>query len=225
LNAHIGKCPGFCCLKTTPAAAQKKEYARNIRAIEDLLTGKRNTVIRRFAKTDVEIAMKLFRVFQNAQINSRNQSLIKNVNAPTRVEGYDIAHIGGEHVIGAMVVFTNGYPDKSQYRLFNIKTSGGDTDMLREMLERRFRHAPPAGGWQLPDLIVVDGGKAQLNVAKKYSGKIHVAAVTKDEHHRATKVIGAKVDQSLAFAVDAEAHRFAISRYRLLHRKALRGWR
>lgn len=229
LNAHIGKCPGYCCLKTPATSEQKKEYARNIRAIRDLLTGKRNTVIRRFAKTDADVAMKLFRVFQNAQINTRlRQGFGGQVckNAPRRIEGYDVANIGGQHSVGAMVVFTNGKPDKNEYRLFNLKETAGDVPMLREMLKRRMRHAPPTGGWPLPNLVIIDGGKAQLNVAKKIFGtRMPIAAVTKDERHRASKLIGVQADQTLAFAVDAEAHRFAISHYRRRHRKALRGAR
>lgn len=218
LNAHIGKCPGFCCLKAPATAAQKKEYARGIRAIRDVLSGKRDALVRRLASTNPDIALKLLRVFQNAQINARNQKRAGHPGAPERIEGYDVANIGGQHAVGAMVVFEHGVPNKKEYRLFNIKTSGGDTDMLREILQRRAAH----DDWPTPNLIIIDGGKAQLNVAKKIFGaRMPITAVTKDEHHRASKLIGAKADQTLAFAVDAEAHRFAISRYRLRHRKSV----
>lgn len=232
LNAHIGKCPGYCCLKTKPTTAQKKEYARNIRAIKDVLTGKRDALVRRLARTMPDTALKLLRVFQNAQINARlrlSASARQARNTPHRVEGYDVANIGGQYAVGAMVVFISGTPNKNEYRLFNIKTTGGDTDMLREMLERRMKHAPPAGGWPLPDLVVIDGGKAQYNVARSVFGnRTHIIAVTKDEHHRAAHIVTNKkatsADRALAFHVDAEAHRFAISRYRLRHRRTLRKW-
>jgi excinuclease ABC subunit C len=228
LNAHIGKCPGYCCLKTPPTSAQKKDYARNIRAIRDVLTGKRDALVRKLARTMPDTALKLLRVFQNAQINARNQKLAEHPGAPARVEGYDVANISGQHAVGAMVVFTSGTPDKSEYRLFNIKgkgglvprsfSVGGDTDMLREMLERRIKNS-----WPLPDLVVIDGGKAQLNVAKKIFGaRTPIVAVTKNDRHQASKLIGATADRALAFAVDAESHRFAISRYRLKHRKSIK---
>lgn len=221
LNAHIGKCPGFCCLRQSSSKSQVKSYQRNIRAIRDVLTGKRDALVRRLARTMPDTALNLLRVFQNAQINARlrlSASARQACNAPARIEGYDVANIGGQYAVGAMVVFEHGTPNKKEYRLFNIKTIGGDTDMLREMLGRRMKHK----NWPLPDLIIIDGGKAQLNVARAVFGnRIPIAAVTKDDRHRATKIIGAKADQALAFAVDAEAHRFAISRYRLRHRRSV----
>lgn len=108
--------------------------------------------------------------------------------APGRIECYDISTLQGTSTVGAMVVFAQGAPSKSDYRKFKIRGKGalgaGEPDdfaSLREMLRRRFRRAvePPADGdvpggkvrkgdemWQrLPDLVVIDGGKGQLNVA------------------------------------------------------------
>lgn len=240
LSAHIGKCLGFCCLKALPTSQQKKEYSHNIRAIRDMLTGKRNVLIRRLARTDPDAALKVLRVFQNAQINSKDQKFTELSGVPERIEGYDIANIQGQHAVGAMVVFINGIPEKSEYRLFNIKTSGGDTDMLREMLERRTKHIYPAKGgasWKLPDIVVVDGGRAQLNVVRDiFSKHIRIVALTKDDHHKGAKIIEKKGNQfrerllaelvaqerDLIIAVDAEAHRFAVSRYRLRHRRSMK---
>ena len=84
---------------------------------------------------------------------------------PERIEGYDISNIFGQEAVGSMVVFANGEPDKNEYRKFKIQFrqgAKGDTQMLQEVLERRFHN-----DWSLPDLIVVDGGKAQLNIALK----------------------------------------------------------
>lgn len=242
LNAHIGKCLGFCCLKPEsfqlPVGSSQKNwklYMKNIRAIKDILTGKRNTVIRRLEKEmkilgatgKLEEAFTLQkkiervkRVFENARISARLQTLTQtHKNSPHRVEGYDVANISGVHAVGAMVVFTDGTPDKSQYRLFTIKTSGGDTDMLREMLRRRLKHPE----WPLPDLIVIDGGKAQLNVAKQCMPNVRSIAVTKDAHHRPRRNpnLSPALDD-LVIHVDTEAHRFAISHYRKRHRKALK---
>lgn len=85
---------------------------------------------------------------------------------PERIEGYDLSNIFGQSAVGSMVVFSGGEPNKNEYRKFKIKISKaskrGDVQMLEEVLTRRF-----ANDWPLPDLIVVDGGKAQLNVALK----------------------------------------------------------
>lgn len=236
LNAHIGKCPGYCCLKVPATSAQKAAYRRNIGIIRDILQGKRSRLVKALDHDAIR------RVFRNAQINVR----MAHKEAPGRVEGYDIAHIQGQHATGAMIVFTDGAPDTSQYRLFTIKTVTGadDTAMLKEVLIRRFNHhgpdAPVEAQWPLPDLIVVDGGKAQLNVVvqslkiKNSTLKIPVIALTKDDRHRGSHIYTTSsktptplatlpVDtRDLILAVDAEAHRFAIAHYRKLHRKRLR---
>ncbi|MDP2736329.1 MAG: GIY-YIG nuclease family protein, partial [bacterium] len=100
---------------------------------------------------------------------------------PERIEGYDIANILGKNATGSMVVFSGGEPDKNEYRKFKIKIGQGqanDTGMLREVLERRFNN-----DWPMPDLIIVDGGKAQLNAAlrviKKCKLVIPVIAISK----------------------------------------------
>ncbi|MBW2599372.1 MAG: excinuclease ABC subunit UvrC [Deltaproteobacteria bacterium] len=81
---------------------------------------------------------------------------------PCRIEGFDISNIGGQYAVGSLVSFNRGVPEKSGYRRFRIKTEEGADDygMMREVLERRYRE-----GINMPDLIVVDGGKGQLGVA------------------------------------------------------------
>jgi len=111
---------------------------------------------------------------------------------PQRIEGYDISNISGTNPVGSMVVFTNGIPTKSEYRKFKIKTQAvsaeglpkaDDFAMMREILTRRLARvtpiyrpaAKPINGhaailsndksWPIPDLIVIDGGRGQLNAA------------------------------------------------------------
>jgi len=91
---------------------------------------------------------------------------------PRRIECYDIAHIQGASTVGSMVVFQDGMPDKSSYRKFKVKSvTNDDFASMYEVLSRRFRRAATGDErWQLPDLVVIDGGKGQLASA--------VAAVT-----------------------------------------------
>ena len=110
------------------------------------------------------------------------QEKLSLAKLPQRMECYDISNIGGKHAVGSMVVFQDGEPDKSGYRRFRIKTVSESDDyaMMYEVLSRRF-----ARGENLPDLVVVDGGKGQLNVAlsvlKDLKIKVDVIGLAKEE--------------------------------------------
>jgi len=92
---------------------------------------------------------------------------------PRRIECFDISNIRGDEAVGAMTVFIDGFPDKSQYRKFKIKTVEGidDYSMMAEMISRRFKRLsePEENGrkWsrEPPDLVVIDGGRGHLNAA------------------------------------------------------------
>jgi len=108
-----------------------------------------------------------------------------------RVEAYDIAHMGGKNMVGVMTVVEDGEVAKHEYKKFKIRTQAGanDTGALKEVLERRLAHTE----WPYPDLIVVDGDIAQLNVAgvvlRKMGLKIPVVSVVKDERHKAKAIL------------------------------------
>jgi len=101
---------------------------------------------------------------------------------PQRMECYDISNISGKHAVGSMVVFQDGEPDKNSYRRYRIKeiSEPDDYTMMYEVLSRRF-----ARGENPPDLVVVDGGKGQLNVAlsvlKDLKIKTDVIGLAKEE--------------------------------------------
>jgi excinuclease ABC subunit C len=101
---------------------------------------------------------------------------------PQRMECYDISNISGKHAVGSMVVFQDGEPDKNSYRRYRIKeiSEPDDYAMMYEVLSRRF-----ARGENPPDLVVVDGGKGQLNVAlsvlKDLKIKTDVIGLAKEE--------------------------------------------
>ncbi len=263
LNYHIGKCPGFCCLKKPETNdEQLKTYDKNIKAIKDILSGKKSSLIKNLEKEMKSLSdkqeyekarnlqykiEKLKRVFENAQIIQRQttdntetlielKKILKISDLPVRIEAFDIANIQGKHAVGGMSVFSNGVPDKNQYRKFKIytKNTADDTGMLKEVLTRRFRHPE----WPMPDLILIDGGKGQLNTAlqvlqdTKYKIQdTKIIALTKNEHHIGYKItlknkeiLLSKLSISLKnflIQIDSEAHRFSISYYRKLHRKSL----
>jgi excinuclease ABC subunit C len=135
-----------------------------------------------------------------------------------RIEAYDAAHLSGTDNVGVMVVMEDGEFKKSDYRKFKIQDSkGSDTGALVEMLNRRLKHTE----WPYPNLVVVDGGLAQLNIAKKvFQGLplVKIAAVTKDDHHKAKAIIGDEVIiskyKSQILQINAEAHRFAVKYHR-----------
>ncbi len=104
-------------------------------------------------------------------------------NIPRLIEAYDVSNIGGYKAVGAMVTFRNLEPDKNCYRLFRVKTPGPDDyAMMYEILSRRFRNGE---GLDKPDLVLVDGGKGQLNIALSVLRElgirdVDVAALAKD---------------------------------------------
>jgi len=135
-----------------------------------------------------------------------------------RIEAYDIAHMSGKNMVGVMVVLNNGEFDKNEYRKFNIQTVDGpnDTKALREVLERRFSHTE----WAIPNLVVVDGGIAQLNAAKEILPKeVGLVSIVKDSRHKAREILTsnnfeANNLKSDIVKINAEAHRFAITFHR-----------
>lgn len=160
-------------------------------------------------------------------INSPHPSplLIKERGNLIRIEAYDIAHMSGKNMVGVMVVVKDMELEKSEYKKFIIRTQSGanDTGALEEVLSRRFRHIE----WGIPDLIVVDGSTAQINVAKRvlnrYQMPIPIVSVIKDDKHKAKAVMGdefiiSKYKKSILLA-NSEAHRFAITFYRYKSRK------
>jgi excinuclease ABC subunit C len=152
-----------------------------------------------------------------------------------RIECYDNSHIQGTDTVGCMVVFSNGKPDPKQYRRFRIKarTEGDDYAAMREMLTRRMERARERDEKfsQMPDLLVVDGGRGQLNVALEVLsefGLSDIPAIGLAERNE--EIILPDVQEPLALSRDDpalhllerlrdEAHRFAITFHRSLRAK------
>ncbi len=185
------------------------------------------------------------------------KSFLRLPSLPRRIEAYDISNIQGFLPAGSMIVFENGLPKKSDYRKFkiNIKQTPDDVAMMKEMLTRRFAKPVIASEakqsksdieiatapqveprndkitWPLPDLIVIDGGRGQLNAA---------LSVLKAKSYKLIPVIGLAKRLEEIYVPDKkeplhlspdspilhllqrirdEAHRFAIAFYRVRHRK------
>jgi excinuclease ABC subunit C len=158
---------------------------------------------------------------------------------PLRLEGYDISNIQGIAAVGSMVVFEKGVPRPSHYRRFRIKTVSGADDyaMLQEVIRRRFKQslknsASASGTWSiLPDLVLIDGGKGQLNAVRAAMCEAGVesvptASLAKENEEifipqRAEPVIlpGNSPGLQLLQRLRDEAHRFALG----YHQKVRRG--
>jgi excinuclease ABC subunit C len=158
---------------------------------------------------------------------------------PLRIEAYDISNIQGAMATGSMVVFVEGLPHKSEYRRFKIRTVEGPDDyaMMQEVLRRRFRkavirEATAEDTWaKLPDLIIIDGGKGQLNAAVEVltdHGLEEVPAVGLAKARE--EVFKPGEPEPLILSLDSpglqlmqrlrdEAHRFAIAYHRRLRRR------
>jgi len=151
-------------------------------------------------------------------------------STPSVIECFDISHISGTSMVGSMVQFRNAKPDKSNYRKFKIRSVKGvdDTKAIAEVVRRRYSRLLKSGS-QLPDLIIIDGGKGQLNSAacelKKLELNIHLISIAKrlEEIHKPGQrpIIIPRKGRTLQLIqqIRDEAHRFAITYNRLLRSK------
>lgn len=112
-------------------------------------------------------------------------TLLGMEQAPARIEGYDISHMSGQNVVASMVTFTNGVSDRSNYRKFKMtRQRNDDTANMNETITRRFAERN-VKAWGMPNLVLVDGGKGQLNAAisamELAGAKIPVVSIAKRE--------------------------------------------
>jgi len=161
----------------------------------------------------------------------KNQDILQKIAGAkefiSRIEAYDIANIQGKQATGSMVVFVNGKADKNLYRKFRIKilNTPNDIAMLKETISRRLNHSE----WEYPGVMLIDGGKAQLNVAMKAKSEklktknIKVLAIAKKNNKlyiegKKNPVLLKTLPQeiyNLILQMRDEAHRFA----RVYHHK------
>src|SRR3989344_3357979 len=247
---QINLCPGVCS-----GEIDKKSYGETIKNIKLFLSGQKKKLLKNLERQMARLAKE--EKFEEAKIvrdkifalkHIQDVSLINRDYATSnietlgplekefRIESYDIAHIQGTHVVGAMVVIEGKRLKKSDYRKFSARGGsayGGKTVLgnggindpraLKEILRRRLNHKE----WLLPNLIVVDGALAQKNameaVLEEERLTIPVGEVTKDEKHKQKTILGdtdiiEKHKQEILLS-NLEAHRFAINYHRTLRDK------
>ena len=181
-----------------------------------------------------------------ARLHREVADLFELAEPPDRIEIYDNSHIQGAHALGAMVVAGPEGFRKGQYRKFNVREkeiAGDDFAMMREMLTRRFARAleedPDRDGDSWPDLVLIDGGRGQLNAAKAVLEDLGIedlcmVGVAKGPHHgrEGREVFHLMDGRELMLPVNApvlfylqrlrdEAHRFAIGAHRQKRAKAM----
>jgi len=249
---HLGLCPG--------PEPDLKEYKKNIKKLVLILKGKRGAVLnslKREMKTlskekNFEEAGKIRdKIYNLEQIMAHTHVLettkicVKSDLTPIlketlgvekdihRIECYDVSNIQGKFATGSMIVFTDGAPAKSQYKKFRIKMANEPNDiaMLKETINRRLNHPE----WKYPEVMLIDGGVGQLNVATKTKNReslsrgIKVISIAKGKQElfiegRKDPILLKNLPQevyNLIKKLDDEAHRFAINYHKKLRKKSL----
>lgn len=187
LQYHIGLCPGV-----EIQAVSSQGYKDGLKKLMRYLKGERKSLVKEL-ESEMKQAASEHR-FEDALVLRNRMRDIKSLShqivfsdkefmdlskdqglaglktllglkeVPRRIEGYDISHMSGTNNVASMVVATNGLADKAQYRKFKMQLPGNnDFGHMREVMTRRFsgRHTD----WQMPDLLLIDGGKGQLTAA------------------------------------------------------------
>jgi excinuclease ABC subunit C len=188
LQYHLGLCPGLEEHKTP-----LNEYRANLRRLMQFLKGEREQVVEKMQsdmqkaakKQDFEKAAELRNQYYALKALSKQivfsdkefldiskdrglqglADLLSLQREPRRIEGYDISHMQGTDNVASMVVFTNGIPDKANYRKFKMRIPGNnDFAHMHEAITRRCSEKN-IKAWGLPDLFLIDGGKGQVAAA------------------------------------------------------------
>lgn len=239
-----------------------EEKPMDIKVLEDWLTEKRGNkvsivvpikgnkkeLVRMVKRNALDMIEKYGDKFKKrAETNRKALEDIKDLldldEIPRRIEAYDISNISGVESVGSMVVFEDGDAKKSDYRKFRIKSVLGPDDYssLKEVIERRFKRgveekksSKSSSFSNFPDLIMMDGGKGQVNAAKEILDKLglnlEICGLVKDDFHKTRGIIynneEYKIDinsraYKMIYKVQEEAHRFAINYHRNLRSKTM----
>ena len=152
----------------------------------------------------------------------------------SRIELFDNSHTGGTNTVGAMAVYKDFKPSKKDYRLFKLEEGGNDLQSMKEMLYRRYFRVLKEN-LERPDLIIVDGGRIQIDAAKEVLQSLNMDIILtglgKDDHHNTSylmdsdyRIVPINKDSNLFFFLtnmQDEVHRFAITYHKKLRSKAV----
>ncbi|MGT2682084.1 excinuclease ABC subunit UvrC [Streptococcus porci] len=217
-------------------------------SVEALVTAKVTKPQKGEKKQLVNLATKNARVSLEQKFSLVEKDLIKTkvavenlgqlmgISSPVRIEAFDNSNIMGTSPVSAMVVFENGKPAKKEYRKYKIKTVQGPDDYasMREVIRRRYGRVK-RDGLVLPDLIIIDGGQGQVNVAKdvlknELNLDVPVAGLQKNDRHQTHELLFGEPLQVidlprnsqeffLLHRIQDEVHRFAITFHRQVRSK------
>lgn len=251
-NVHIKKCPGVCAGKI-----DKKEYRKTIKKLILFFEGKKKQLIRQLEREmkkaskeerfedAKELRNNIFALdhIQDIALISREDTELPLAKAEDdlidltgRIEAYDISNISGTSAVGSMVVFEEGKAAKDKYRKFKIKTVEGanDVGMLEEVMRRRLKRAKTQGNaWPLPEIMIIDGGKPQVNrvreVMEELDIEVPIIGIAKGFDRKQDRLIYDRENlelhriamrgKELFQKTRDEAHRFAVSYHRKLRGK------
>ena len=248
LDYHIGLCAGPCVGKIS-----EEDYNDIVRHACLFLEGKKEELLKYLFKKMDNLASQL-EYEKAARVRDQIKALttivtraqryraideIEELKAvlslprvPRRIEAFDISDIYGKEAVGSMVTFLNGKPDRSKYRKFKIKWVEGIDDyaMMKEVVCRRYKKIVEEG-MELPDLIIIDGGKGHLSSACEELNRLNLKTVPAIGIAKGHETIFVKDKPSpiilppnsrvlhLIMRIRDEAHRFAITYHRGLRRK------
>lgn len=213
--------------------------------IKTPVKGDKNMLVKMVKKNALEILEKgsarIKKDMEESQVALNDLKDLLNLDdLPLRIEAFDISNIQGVESVGSMVVFERGMASKSNYRRFKIKTVVGPDDYksMEEVIERRLNRGLSSedenGFNKMPDLMLIDGGKGQTDIAERvvenYGLNIPVCGMVKDDKHTTNGLLYKGVEiplkrtsevYKLVWKIQEEAHRFAISYHRNLRDKTI----
>jgi excinuclease ABC subunit C len=249
LDDHLG---------LSPVDITSNEYKRNLRKLISYIKGKKKLIINNIEKDmklaansqDFETAANLRNKLNNLrELDQRIMfgdkefldiskdlalkelvDLLNLPKTPARIEGFDISHLSGFDVVGSMVVFTNGASDRSEYRKFKIHVDKNDDFYnMNEVIARRFSEKN-LKAWGSPDLVLIDGGKGQLQAALDVVSKCNLENIVFIGLAKKEEQVIVKNDDKfqvidlpksthlikLLQRIRDESHRFAVSYHKVL---------
>lgn len=252
-DRHIRKCPGVCT-----GEISAKDYTKIIRKLIYFFEGKKGVLVKELNKDmrraskdqNYELAAKLrnqifaLEHIQDVAVITKDDVALPYevkdrgvlLDLDGRIEAYDMSNISGTSSVGSMVVFENGIPAKSKYRKFKIKTVEGANDVasMEEVMRRRLkRYESFPNAWPLPVLMVIDGGKPQVNrvqaVLDDMGIELPIIGLAKGPDRKQDRMVFDRANirllktaprgRELFQKIRDEAHRFAVKYHRELRAK------